>query len=193
MKNAVRKIEGNWDLGYVLDKHVLSSIYTGDNAQGHAQFDTLRSEVGEALFQLKYRHDWRQIPLLAAEMAANLYSRYKNVEILIPMPASNIRARQPVTELTEALGKIVKIPVFEDLLRKKRNGKQLKDLTSKAEKVAALKDSFSVNDQISGEGEWNALIVDDLYATGASMDAACAALRSYPKVRRIYVAALTWR
>ncbi len=193
MKNAVRKIEGNWDLGYVLDKHVLSSIYTGDNAQGHAQFDTLRSEVGEALFQLKYRHDWKQIPLLAAEMAANLYPRYKNVEILIPMPASNIRARQPVTELTEALGRIVKIPVFEDLLRKKRNGKQLKDLTSKAEKAAALKDSFSVNDQISGEGEWNALIVDDLYATGASMEAACAALRSYPKVRKIYVAALTWR
>ena len=32
MKNAVMKIEGNWDLGYVLDKHVLSSIYTGDNA-----------------------------------------------------------------------------------------------------------------------------------------------------------------
>ena len=35
MKSAVRKIEGNWDLGYVLDKHVLSSIYTGDNAQGY--------------------------------------------------------------------------------------------------------------------------------------------------------------
>ena len=81
-------------------------------------------------------------------MAANLYPRYKNVEILIPRPASNVRARQPVAELTEAFGKIVKIPVFEDLLRKKRNGKQLKNLTSKAEKVAALADSFSVNDQI---------------------------------------------
>lgn len=149
--------------------------------------------MGEALFQLKYRQDWKQIPLLAAEMAANLYPRYKNVDILIPMPASNVRVRQPVTELTKALGKIVKIPVFEDLLRKKRNGKQLKDLTSKAEKVAALRDSFSVNDQICGEGEWNALLVDDLYATGASMEAACVALRSYPKVRRIYVAALTWR
>jgi len=103
--------------------------------------------VGEALFQLKYRQDWKQIQLLAAEMAANLYPRYKNVEILIPMPASNVRARQPVAELTEAFGKIVKIPVFEDLLRKKRNGK-LKNLTSKAEKVAALADSFSVNDQI---------------------------------------------
>ena len=32
MKNSIRKIEGNWDLGYVLDKHSQSSIYTGDNA-----------------------------------------------------------------------------------------------------------------------------------------------------------------
>ena len=68
------------------------------------------------------------------------------------MPASNLRARQPVTELTEALGKIVKLPVFENLLSKKRNGKQLKNLTSKAEKVAALQDNFSINDQISVDG-----------------------------------------
>ena len=193
MKNSIRKIEGNWDLGYVLDKHSQSSIYTGDNAQGHPQYETIRTEVGEALFQLKYRQDWKQIPLLAAEIAASLYPRYKDVGMLIPMPASNLRARQPVTELAEALGKLVKLPVFENLLNKKRNGKQLKNLTSKAEKVAALQDSFSINDQISGEGEWNALIVDDLYATGASMEAACAALRTYPKVRKIYVAALTWR
>ena len=135
----------------------------------------------------------RVIPIIATEIAANLYPRYKDVEILIPMPASNLRARQPVTELTEALGKIVKLPVFENLLNKKRTGRQLKNLTSKAEKVAALQDSFSINDQISGEGEWNALIVDDLYATGASMEAGCAALRTYPKVQKIYVAALTWR
>ena len=139
MKNSIRKIDGNWDLGYVLDKHALSSVYTGDNAQGHPQFDTIRSEVGEALFQLKYRRDWKQIPIIATELAGSLYPRYKDVELLIPMPASNFRARQPVTELTQALGKLVQIPVFENLLHKKRNGKQLKNLTTKAEKARRFK------------------------------------------------------
>ena len=53
MKTVIRQITGSWDLGYVLDKHVLSSVYLGDNAYGHPQFDTTRSEVGEALYKLK--------------------------------------------------------------------------------------------------------------------------------------------
>lgn len=31
----LRKIEGNWDLGYALDKHMLSSTFTGHNEYGH--------------------------------------------------------------------------------------------------------------------------------------------------------------
>ena len=92
MKNSIRKIEGNWDFGYVLDKHVLSSSYIGDNAQGHPQFDTTRTEVGEALYQLKYKHDWNQAPLLATEMAIHICPLFKDVQLLIPMPASNPRA-----------------------------------------------------------------------------------------------------
>ena len=193
MKNSIRKIEGNWDLGYVLDKHVLSSSYIGDNAQGHPQFDTTRTEVGEALYQLKYKRDWNQVPLLASEMATHLYPLFKDVQLLIPMPASNPRARQPVTELTGALAKIVQVPVFDNLLKKKHNGKQLKDLTGKAEKMEALQNTFSIDDTIAGDGKWNVLIVDDLFHTGASMEAACSILRTYPKVLKIFVAALTWR
>jgi len=39
----IREITGNWDQGYVLHKHVLSSIYLGENEYGHPQFDTTRS------------------------------------------------------------------------------------------------------------------------------------------------------
>jgi predicted amidophosphoribosyltransferase len=77
------------------------------------------------------------------------------------MPASNPRARQPVTEVARALGKIVETPVFEALLLKTANGKTLKDLTTKDDKIAALANSFSIQDEISGEGPWNVLLVDD--------------------------------
>ncbi|SRR6266851_3374657 len=193
MKISIRQITGNWDLGYALDKHVLSSVYVGDNAYGHPQFDTTRSEVGEALFKLKYRDDWSQIDPLANQLASSIYPKFDNVGFLIPMPASNVRARQPVTVLTEALGKLVNKPVFEYLLIKKPGGQQLKDLSIKEEKAVALKDSFSVHDSIEGSGPWNALVIDDLFDTGASLEAACAVLRAYPKIRKIYVSALTWK
>ena len=64
MKVNVQAIHGNWDLGYTLDKHMLSSTYLGDNEQGHPQFDSVRTEVGEALFQLKYRSAFQKIPLI---------------------------------------------------------------------------------------------------------------------------------
>ncbi|EBK2138135.1 ComF family protein, partial [Salmonella enterica subsp. enterica serovar Enteritidis] len=69
----------------------------------------------------------------------------------------------------------------------------LKNLNTKEEKIAAIANSFSVNDTIDNNGSWNVLIIDDLYHTGASMEAACAVLNDYTKVKNIYVAALTWR
>jgi predicted amidophosphoribosyltransferase len=193
VKVSIRQIIGNWDLGYVLDKHALSSIYLGDNEYGRPQFDTTRSEAGEALFRLKYRSDWTQVDPLANELASSIYPKFADVGLLIPMPASNVRPRQPVTVLTEALGKIVDRPVFDDLLIKKPGGQQLKDIVIKAEKVEALKNSLSVNDTIEGAGLWNALLLDDLFDTGASLEAACAVLRAYPRIEKIYVAALTWK
>lgn len=53
-----------------------------------------------------------------------------------------------------------------------------------ADKVAAIGDSFSVNDEITTDGRWNVLVVDDLFGSGASMDAACAVLRKYPRSER---------
>jgi predicted amidophosphoribosyltransferase len=193
VKVALRRIRGNWDDGWVLDKHSVSSEYLGDNEHGRRQFKTLRTEVGEATFQLKYRHDWTRVKPLAQAIADHIYPKLDQVGFIVPMPASSHRARQPVVEVARALGTLVNRPVFCDLLRKAMGGKSLKDLDTKDEKIAAIGDSFSVNDEISNEGRWNILVVDDLFHTGASMEAACKVLRAYRKVGRIYLGALTWR
>lgn len=137
----------------------------GNDDRGHPCFDNQRTEIGEATYQLKYQKDWNQVGPLAQAVATNVFPRLDQVGFVVPMPASNIR--QP--------------------------GKSLKDLHSKAEKVAAIGNSFSINDEITTDGRWNVLVVDDLFDSGASMDAACAVLRKYPKVGKIYVAALTWK
>lgn len=193
MKAVLRQIEGPWDEGWVLDKHTLGSKYLGDNEFGHPVFETTRTEVGEAIYHLKYKSDWSQVQPLAQALAGYIFPKLVDVGFILPIPASATRSRQPVVELAEALGKIVGKPVFTDTLRKASTGKSLKDLNTKEEKVEAIGDSITVNNQITNEGAWNVLVVDDLYHTGASMEAACKVLRAYPKVKKIYVAALTWR
>jgi predicted amidophosphoribosyltransferase len=190
---SLRQIRGPWDAGWVLDKHSLHSVFLGEDEFGHPRYDTTRTEVGEATFLLKYRHDWGQAKPLAQAIADNIYPRFPQVGFILPMPASTQRARQPVTEVANELGALVKIPVFDNILLKAQNGTSLKNLHTKEEKVAAIGDSFSVSDAIATKGRWNVLVIDDLFHTGASMEAACHVLRTYPKVGNIYVAALTWR
>jgi len=64
MNVNIRKMNGPWDGGLSLDKHTLNSVYTGDNQYGHPTFDTTRSEIGESLYQLKYKDDYNQVTVI---------------------------------------------------------------------------------------------------------------------------------
>lgn len=196
MRVQVRKLEGSWDLGYALRKHTLSSVPMGYNEYGHRQFDTTRSEPGQALYQLKYQSDWTQVEPLAAQVKKTLLPLFGEIGLIIPMPASITRARQPVSELAKELGRITGIPVFEDIIVKApapAGSPQLKNLNNREDKDAALQGRFSINPSIDNKGCWNALLLDDLFDTGATMDAVCQALRTYPKINQIYAATIIWK
>ncbi|MBI5130387.1 MAG: ComF family protein [Rhodopseudomonas palustris] len=194
MQVSVRRLMGNWDVGYALHTHVISSVYLGRDEHGRDRFDNTRSEPGEALFQLKYRSDWAQVQPLAEQVRVSLLPLFPDVGLIVPMPASVARPRQPVTEIARELGRLANIPVFETIVTKASapvGAPQLKNLTTKEEKAAALVGRFTVKDVIGGDGKWNALLLDDLFDTGASMEAVCDALRTYPKIGGIYVGAIT--
>lgn len=196
MEVQVRKIEGSWDAGYALHKHTLSSVYLGTDEWGHSQFNTTRSEPGEALYQLKYRGDWSQVGPLAVQVKDSLLPRFGKIGLIIPMPASTVRAKQPVNELAYELGRLTGIPVFDGMLVKApapAGSPSLKDLHTREEKDAALAGRIRINQNIENDGRWNALLLDDIFDTGATMNAACEALRTYRKIDRIYAAAITWK
>lgn len=197
MQVDLRQIYGNWDLGFALDKHMKSSVFLGNDASGHPQFDSTRTEAGEATYQLKYNnHDYSQAAPLAQAVAEHIMPRLGKVGLIIPMAASTWRPRQqPVDAVALALGEHTGIPVFPDLLLKAKGGKSLKDLKTREEKIAALVEhgfSIAKPDAITNNGKWDALLLDDLYHTGASVEAAVTVLRTHPKLGKIYVAALTW-
>lgn len=196
MKVQLKKLEGSWDAGYALNKHTLSSDFIGYNESGHPMFDTKRSEPGEALYQLKYRSDWTQVEPLAAQIKASLLPMFGKVGLIVPMPASTTRARQPVDELAKELGKITNTPVFDNIIVKApapQGNPQLKNLNTRQEKDDALSGRFSINPSITNEGCWNALLLDDLFDTGATMDAVAKTLKTYKKIGSVYAASVTWK
>lgn len=196
MQVQLRKLDGSWDLGYALHKHTLSSVYVGDDEYGHPRFETTRSEPGEALYQLKYRADWDQVQPLAAQVTTSLLPLFGEIGLIIPMAASTTRARQPVDEIANELGRLIDKPVFDNIVIKApapQGSPQLKNLHGREAKDAALQGRFSINPAINNEGRWNALLLDDLFDTGATMDAVCKTLRTYNKINRVYAASLTWK
>jgi predicted amidophosphoribosyltransferase len=148
------------------------------------------------LFQLKYRSDWSQAEPLAAEIKASLLPMFGKIGLIVPMPASTTRIRQPVNEIAKELGKITDTPVFDDIVVKApaaEGGAPLKNLDTREEKDEALKGRFSINPSIASEGRWNALLLDDLFDTGATMEAVAKILKTYDKINNVYVASITWK
>ncbi|WP_299553639.1 ComF family protein [uncultured Tateyamaria sp.] len=179
-----------------LDKHSLGSVVVGQYPNGRPIFDTTRTEIGEALFQLKYRNDYSQVKPLAKAVERQIVPLLGEIGLVIPAPASTVRARQPVSELASEVAHRIGVPCFNNLVVKSAlvaNAGSLKNLTTKEEKVDALAGRFVLNKTITNEGRWNTLVVDDLYHTGATLEAVCATLAGYDKIGDIYVAALTWR
>lgn len=193
MQVSLKQIRGIWADGWALDKHSIGSTHVGYYDNGVPRFETTRTEVGEAVFQLKYRGRWDEVEPLARAVYDHIGPKLPSIGLIVPMPASSVRARQPVTEVAREVGRLADIPVFENLLLKAANGQSLKDLDTREEKLQAIGNSISVSETITNDGIWNVLLIDDLFHTGASMHAACVALTGYRKIRNIYVAALTWR
>jgi predicted amidophosphoribosyltransferase len=178
-----------WDCGISLDKHTISSTPIGPNEYGHMQFDTQRTAVGEAVFRLKYRDDYQQVGFLAQAVATALAGR--RFDRVIPMPASRQRTRQPVHEVARQVAALLGSTYTDEVLVKTWSTGMMKDLDGYEQRVKALAGCFSVNAPL--EASCDVLVLDDLFDTGASLQAACTALRECASIRGISVVALTRR
>ena len=190
MQVNIKEITGIWRLGYSLDKHTLCSVPIGPNPFGHMQFDTTRPEAGEALYQLKYRHDYSQIPIIALQMYTSLDAVFSSVGLVIPMPSSTPRVRQPVTEIAREVARLKGVPCIENLLVKTSETPPMKDIPRREDKVTTLIGAFTVYDVLD-DGLYDVLIIDDLFDTGSSLEAATNVVNGYNKIRDVYVATVT--
>lgn len=154
------------------------------------QFDTTRTEVGEALYQLKYKSDHSKVPVLAQQIVDSLGNHFQSASLIIPMPPSMQRTFQPVKEIAKQVAVLMNVPYNENLLVKASSTDQMKNIPLKEERIKALCSAFKVNDVLA-DGQYNVLIVDDLYDTGSSLEASTVILKQYTKINKIFVATIT--
>ncbi len=90
------KIEGLWEFGVALDYQTTSSAPIGPNEAGHMQFETVRSEIAELLYQLKYKGNRGAAQGIISAAVTFLRPHRLKFDVLIPVPPSSQRPVQPV-------------------------------------------------------------------------------------------------
>ena len=184
-----RRILGRWREGYALDLHTLSSTPIGHNEFGHMQFETKRSELGELLYRLKYSAQEVAVEEIVDAMAQFIIGSWKQeVDLIVPVPPSNPRTLQPVIVLARALGERLRIPIAE-CLKRTREAPQLKNVYDIDERLRLLEGLYQV-DSFATQGK-RIMLFDDLYRSGATMNAITEALLDQGKAADVVALTVT--
>lgn len=169
-KYQARKLKGPWKDGNALDLHTISSVMIGHNEYGHPEFNTTYSEVGGLMHRLKYRSDKTVLPELVESAVSFIRSWGIEFTAIVPVPPTKVyRTFQPVLALATELANVFKVPLLKSAIRKAKQIPELKNLYDADERQKLLKGAFEGNpDVINGQ---RILLVDDLYRSGATMNA----------------------
>lgn len=176
-----------WVEGYVLDYHTVSSTPTGDP---YYRFDTKRTELGERLFQLKYRNAGTPVLADIVDTAEKFVREWKPpVDCIVTAPASLNRKSQPLIEIATELANRLRVPIFEGAIKKVKSTPQMKNIDDWAERQAVLKDAVQVGDaDIRGK---IVLLVDDLIESGSTLRRAAEVLLKDAAAQAVYALVLT--
>ena len=182
------RIVGAWSEGFALDVHVVSSKPQGHNDFGHMEFDSRRSELGECLYRLKYRSDLTAVEAIVNAAAGFFDDWNPSSDVIVPVPPSNRRGLHPVIVLAEALGERLGLPLA-DCVERTRNIPQLKNVQNRKERLRLLADLHAIETGVL-KGK-KVLLFDDLYRSGATMNAVAEVLYKQGKAADVVTLAVT--
>ncbi|MDD3926910.1 MAG: ComF family protein [bacterium] len=182
------ELKGNWKKGFAYDVHTLDSVYLGVDEHGHDRWKNTRSEMGQLVYDLKYDRDKSAVAKIV-----DLLEKYKGIETMdaiVPVPATRWRPIQPVIEIARELGRRTNVLVLENLLVKKTDGPELKNIDDPDERQRHLKDIITISEDYNISGQ-SVLLVDDLYRSGDTLSVATELLYNIAKVKAVFVLTMT--
>lgn len=182
------ELHGNWDRGWALDYHTLSSKY--DKAAGF--YKTRRTELGEAIYRLKYRKRWWHAKAIARTATEFLLDKNiaDRIDIVATVPPAHFRwFFQPVNIIAKKVGRNLRIPVHTGLFKRIKKIPPVKFMEDRSERQKAVKGLFALrHNDLSGK---TILIFDDLYRSGMTLREAAATLKAGGNLAGIYVLTIT--
>ncbi|MBI3571647.1 MAG: ComF family protein [Gammaproteobacteria bacterium] len=182
-------IKGPWKAGIVLDWHTVASQVIGQNEFGYPIFDNKRSEIGELLYQFKYRNDQNALQQIVRASIEYLGDKVKGrIELILPVPPSN-PVRTVTSQIAQGLANGLHIGFSSNALAKSKNTSELKSVTDPEERRKILEGAFRVDKQ-QLEGR-SVLLVDDVYRSGATLITATEAVTGQGNAKTVYVLAIT--
>jgi len=184
------KLAGPWNEGFALDVHTTKSVYLGDDSYGHPQYDTTYSEIGELIHRLKYRGEEASIAPLCEAACALVKSRGWPVDMIVGVPPSRPGRRiQPIPLLADAMGTALGVEVCKDCIKKVKGTAELKSVYEYQKRVEMLANAYAVAaDKTRGR---SVLLIDDLYRSGATIEAVSQSLKEAGQVGRLFALAFT--
>lgn len=148
--------------------------------------------IKESIYRFKYKGKREYAEWYGKKMAELLGDRIKiwNPDVIIPVPIhkSRLKARgyNQAELIADSLGKYTGIPVNRRLLVRDKKTVPMKELEG-VQRLKNIENAFNICESIV---EYNTvLVVDDIYTTGATVDACAAVLRSHG-VSKVYCACL---
>jgi competence protein ComFC len=181
-------LKGNWTRGWALDYHTISSVY--DKSGGY--YKTKRTDLGEALYRLKYKKRWWWAKIIAGTVAGFLDERdiIDEIDLITTIPPACFRFLfQPVNMIGKRIGKLLDVPVNTRLLKRKKKIPPVKYMEDRSERFESVRGLFSLKSK--GLAGRNILIFDDLYRSGATLGEAVATLKTVGEAGEIYVLTVT--
>lgn len=180
-------LNGSWKAGWALDLHTISSIMLPN---GH--FENHYTKLGYALNQLKYHNNFEQLSFLIEQMTLFLKTRLvlPYLHVILPIPASKQRERQPVYEIAQGVAEQIHKPIDFNFIKKIKNTTELKSIQKPYERCKALSGAFEITDSNLYRNK-KVLLIDDLFRSGSTLNEIASVLYRDAGVQNVYVVTLT--
>lgn len=148
--------------------------------------------MSRSIYRFKYNGKQEFAGVYADIMYERLSSKIRawNADVIIPVPVHKSRLKKrgynQAALIAQKLSKLLKIPVREDIVTRHTATKVQKNLGART-RQNNLKKAFNIT---SNSVEYNSvLIVDDIYTTGATVDALAGCLKR-AGIKKVYFATL---